>query len=206
MYIELIDLLRCPGEHSDSWLVAAFNRMDGRFVMEGKLGCPVCSASYRIRDGIADLTENEYEMSLGCTGLEYPDEQGAVRAAALLGLTKPNAIVVLAGDAASLAQPVSDIAEARVMALNSTARIVESEKVAVVLSDKRLPFAPGSIDGIMLEETTTEFVPDTPRALRQGGRLVVPIGTVLPAGFRELARDDEQVVAESIGELITLSR
>lgn len=206
MYIELIDLLRCPQEHADSWLVAAFNRMDGRFVVEGKLGCPVCSATYTIRDGIADLSEGGYEITQGCGGLEYPEEAAAVRAAALLGLTKPSTVVILAGDAASLAHRVSDIAEARVIVLNSTGRIEESEKVAVVLSDKRLPFAPRSIDGTMLDEATIEFVPDTLRVLRQGGRLIVPIGTILPAGFRELARDDREVVAESIGELITLSR
>ena len=206
MYIELIDLLRCPMEHADSWLVAAFNQMDGRFVIEGKLGCPVCSASYRIRDGIADLSEAEYEITHGCSGLEYPDEKAAVRAAALLGLTKPNTIVVLAGDASSLAHSVSAIAEARVIALNSTARVDESEKVAVVLSDKRLPFAPGSIDGIMVDETTVEFVRDALRVLRQGGRLIVPLETILPTGFRELARDDREVVAESIGPLISLTR
>ena len=206
MYIELIDLLRCPREHSDSWLVAAFDQMDGRFVTAGKLGCPVCSASYRIRDGIVDLSEAEYEITHGCSGLVYPDEKAAVRAAALLGLAKPNTVVVLAGDASSLAHNVSEIAEARVIALNSTAGIDESEKVAVVLSDRRLPFAPGSIDGIMVDETTIQFVPDALRVLRQGGRLIVPMGTTLPAGFRELARDDREVVAESIGELITLTR
>lgn len=206
MYIELIDLLRCPRVHPDSWLVAAFSRMDGRFVVEGKLGCPVCSATYRIRDGIADLTEAEYESTHVGTGLGPPDEEGAMRAAALLGLTKPNALVVLAGDAAFLAQQVSDLAEARVIALEPAARIVESEKVAVVLTDARLPFAPTSVDGIMLDESTTAFASDASRVLRQGGRLIVPQGTPLPAGFRQLAADDMEIVAEFIGELISLSR
>ncbi|MEO8575536.1 MAG: hypothetical protein ABI556_02495, partial [Gemmatimonadales bacterium] len=89
MYIELIDLLRCPREHADSWLVAAFNKMDGRFVVEGKLGCPVCSATYGIREGIADLSEDPYEVTHGCGRLGDPEEEAAVRAAALLGLTKP---------------------------------------------------------------------------------------------------------------------
>ena len=206
MYIELIDLLRCPRQHPDSWLVAAFNKMDGRFVVEGKLGCPVCSASYKIRDGIADLSEAPYEITQVCGGLDYPDEEAAMRAAALLGLTKPNALVVLAGDAASLARHVSDIAEARVIALNSTTRIDESEKVAIVVTDTRLPFAPSSIDGIKLDESTASFAGDASRVLRHGGRLIAPRGTTLPATFRELAKDEKEIVAESIGELITLSR
>lgn len=206
MYIELIDLLRCPAEHADSWLVAAFNRMDGRFVIEGKLGCPVCSATYQIRDGVADFREPENNVLSLCGGLRVPDQEAAMRAAALLGLTKPNAIVVLGGDAASLAQDVSEIAEARVIALNAAGKVFESEKIAAVLTDKRLSLAPGSIDGMMLDETTREFVADAPRVLRQGGRLVVPKGTALPAGFRELAQDEKEIVAESIGELISLSR
>ena len=206
MYIELIDLLRCPREHADSWLVAAFNKMDGRFVVEGKLGCPVCSATYWIRDGIADLSEAEYAITHGCSGMMPPDEETAVRAAALLGLTNPNSLVVLAGESAYFAQLVAGIAEARVIALNPGVKIDESEKVAVVLTDERLPLAPSSIDGIMLTEFTAAFAPDASRVLRQGGRLVVPKGTPLPAGFRTLAEDDREIVAESIGQLITLSR
>jgi uncharacterized protein YbaR (Trm112 family) len=206
MYIELIDLLRCPREHADSWLVAAFNRMDGRFVVEGKLGCPVCSASYRIRNGVADLrsamTENEIPVEKAASSAD----ETAMRAAALLGLTKPNALVVLAGTAAAMGQQVSDIAEARVVAVNPATRIEETERVAVILADTRLPFAPSSVDGIMLDEATTAFASDASRVLRQGGRLIAPRETLLPRGFRELAKDDKEIVAESIGELISLSR
>jgi hypothetical protein len=44
MHIEFIDLLRCPNPHEETWLVAALHRMDGRLVIDAKLGCPVCSA------------------------------------------------------------------------------------------------------------------------------------------------------------------
>jgi uncharacterized protein YbaR (Trm112 family) len=191
MYIELIDLLRCPREHADSWLVVAFNKMDGRFVVEGKLGCPVCSSSYRIREGIADLRRGEVSEPNAQKSEQVSDADAAMRAAALLGLTKPNSLIVLAGSSAGLAHEVSAIADARVLALNPDKVIEESEKVAVIRADDRLPFAPGSIDGIMLDEATAAFAHDASRTLRQGGRLIAPRGMTLPKGLRELARDDK---------------
>ena len=56
MFIELIDLLRCTKPHDETWLVAAFNTVSNRFVQEGKLGCPTCSAEYWIRDGVGDFS------------------------------------------------------------------------------------------------------------------------------------------------------
>jgi len=206
MYIELIDLLRCPKAHADSWLVAAFNRMNGRFVIEGRLGCPVCSATYGITDGVVDLRDGASSDADMLRNSRQPDEESSVRAAALLGLTKPNSIVVLAGSSANLGHQISEFAEARVLAVNPTDRIAETERVAVVMASSRLPFAPSTIDGIIVDETTAAFAKDAARILRQGGRLIAPTTTKLPAAFRELARDEKDVVAESIGELISLSR
>ena len=44
MFIELVDALRCPVAHAESWLVAAAIRMEARHIVDGTLGCPVCSA------------------------------------------------------------------------------------------------------------------------------------------------------------------
>ena len=43
--------------HEASWLVVSFARRDGRFIVEGTLGCPVCHRQYPIRDGVARLWE-----------------------------------------------------------------------------------------------------------------------------------------------------
>lgn len=213
MFIELIDLLRCPRQHADSWLVAAFNSMDGRFVVEGKLGCPVCSASYSITDGIADLRldvgapNNEEQESSATAQTVSHDDDTAVRAAALLGLTNPNALVVLAGSAASLSSNIGEMTESRIMAINPVTRLGQSERVAVIRARERFPFASGSVDGIMMDASSAAtFAHDAGRVLRQGGRLVGPATLRIDGQFRELARDDTNVVAESVGQLISLSR
>ena len=57
MFVEIVDALRCPRSHEESWLVLAARRTEDRHVLEGTLGCPVCRAEYPIHDGIADFSD-----------------------------------------------------------------------------------------------------------------------------------------------------
>ena len=212
MFIELIDLLRCPREHDDSWLVAAFTRMDQRFVIQGKLGCPVCGESYRIENGIADLRgseavgdtpDNRKHLEDALADRTSPDD--VMRFAAMLGLTRPGSLVVMEGETAGLAVALSEMTEARVIALNPPGQLSESERVGVVLGDRRIPLAPASVDGIVLGSQTASFA-DSGRVLKPGGRFIAAAHTDIGPRFRELARDERHVVAESIGPLIPLTR
>lgn len=214
MFIEFIDLLRCPRTHPDSWLVAAFQKMDGRFVVTGKLGCPVCDSIYPITAGVADLRSEPLDgtraIAVAVDSADFAEqekEENAVRVAAFLGLTKPDALVVLAGQSANLGASLSALAEARVIGLNPVFEGHGTEGVAAVLADFRFPLAPFSVDGMVLDRGSNPMLAaDAARVLRQGGRLVAPATLQLGPGFRELARDDNQVVAESIGELVSISR
>ena len=55
MFIEVTDLLRCPAEHDEAYLVLLPEVMEGREVTAGRLGCPVCHAEYPVREGVAEL-------------------------------------------------------------------------------------------------------------------------------------------------------
>jgi uncharacterized protein YbaR (Trm112 family) len=208
VFIELIDLLRCPNQHADSWMVAAFYKMDGRFVLDGRLGCPICSQNYEIRDGIADL---RVELRKLPSSSRQPEtdahDDAALRAAALLGLSSPGSLVLLVGAVAGLAERISEMTEARVMAINPVGRITETERIASIRVNDRFPFAPVSVDAIMLDDSASETLAgDAGRVLRQGGRLVGSSTLRVDGQFRELARDERNVVAESVGQLISLSR
>ena len=213
MFIELIDLLRCPREHDDSWLVAAFAKVDQRFVIRGKLGCPICGATYPIEDGIADLRDAELHSAMAdatrvsneCSP-RTTSADDVVRFAAMLGLTRPGSLVVLEGGASDMAIPLSEMTEARAIVLNPEGRITESESVAVVLADGRIPLGPASVDGIVLGSRTPTVYADSARVLKPGGRLVVPASTDIGVQFRTIARDERHLVAESIGPLISLGR
>lgn len=206
MYIELIDLLRCPRNHEEIWLVAAFSDMDGRFVVDGKLGCPVCSASYRIENGIADLRDPAASLLPRVERATVDDDADLVmRIAAMLGLTRPNSLIALSGAEAILSQELSELTECRVVALDSAETIGDSEKVARVRAGFRIPLAMSSLDGLLITGSAGRLS-DASRVLKPGGRLVANVGFPLPAGFNELARDEHYFAAESVGPIVTLSR
>ena len=200
MFIEMIDLLRCPRDHEETWLVAAFTKMDGRFVVEGKLGCPVCSASYEISDGVARFGGEVSEAFAPSVSAE-----SVMRMGALLNLVRPGAVAVLCGTEANAADDLCQLAQCRVIALNPASLIEDTEKVATVVTDGRIPLASSSVDAIAIGDCHS-LIGDAVRIVRPGGRITVPIGARVPAGFREIARDETDIVAESGGPLVPLQR
>lgn len=204
MHLEFIDLLRCPNDHEDSWLVAAFYRMDGRVVAEGKLGCPVCSAEYFIRNGIAVFDGTHRPARGSALGA---DTDGTV-IAALLNLARPGMLALLAGELAHNADEVSRLTGARMIALNSPSPSRDSDAVAEIHAGLPIPLAAHSLDGIALDAThsTPALLAEAARLLRPRGRLLVRGQPRLSEAFHELARDSDQVVAEYVGELVSLKR
>ena len=57
MFVELIELLRCPRPHEEAQLVASASRTEARHIVEGLLGCPVCGAEFRIVNGVVVFDE-----------------------------------------------------------------------------------------------------------------------------------------------------
>jgi uncharacterized protein YbaR (Trm112 family) len=200
VYIEIIDLLRCPRDHEETWLVAAFTEMDGRFVVEGKLGCPICNASYDIIDGVACFSGEVSDAFA-----PRVDHDAVIRTAALLNLTRPGSIAVLCGDEGNAAEDVSELTQCRVIALNPSANIEDTERVATVVCIDRIPLATSSVDAIALGANPT-LASDAARVLRPGGRLTANADVVLPSELREIARDERTIVAESVGPIIPLRR
>jgi len=120
MFIELVDSLRCVNAHEDTWLVAGVTRMDGRRIVEGKLGCPVCRREYPVRDGVARFagTLSDPESSRLTPAPASATEERAMRAAALLGLTDAGGIVVLGGSWADCADAIAELSPSHVVVLN----------------------------------------------------------------------------------------
>ena len=203
MHIELIDLLRCPREHEETWLVAAFTRIQDRVVYEGRLGCPVCNAAYPIDSGVASFASQSGVSAL--RGSEpNPDPEAAIRLAAFLNLTKPGSVAVLQDDHAALANLVGELTQCRVVGLDPAVEVADTHLTAAVRSDSRIPLASGAVDAVAL--TDSRYLEDAARVIRQGGRVLVPSALPLPAGFIELARDEAYVVAEASGPVVSLRR
>src|SRR4051812_15743884 len=103
MFIELTDHLRCPNDHEESFLVLLPDSMEGRSVLTGQLGCPVCGRTYTVSDGVLDLG--------GAS--DWTEEGGSVLDAeavsALAGVHGPGGYLVLVGSVASLWQEVAEL-------------------------------------------------------------------------------------------------
>ena len=209
MFIELLDLLRCTNTHEDTWLVASFKTVSNRFVMDGTLGCPTCSAKYSITSGVADFrtaTDSfRREPWLSLTTVER--EHLATRAGAFLNVTEPGATVVMGGSWASAAQELSVMTEARVLALNPEKGVEESETVGLLRVGTAIPVAPGSVFGVALDSSfPAEILASAVKAVRAGGRIVGPTEIPPPSELLVLAHDESYWVAEKAPEVIKLSR
>jgi len=212
MHIEFIDLLRCPADHEDSWLVAAVTKMEGRIVVEAKLGCPVCEASYFVREGVANFDENPSSDAAAAAkdvaSRSADDSDTPMKLAAFLDLTRPGALALLTGDWTLASAAVAELTGGRIISLNARHSTGGLENVAEIRGTGRIPVADRSFDGVALDTRYSErqMIDEAARLLRPRGRLITAGSAELPPEFRELARDENHVVAEYVGELVSLRR
>jgi len=209
MFIEMIDLLRCVNDHQDSWLVASFRSIANRIVLDGTLGCPICSAEYEIVNGVADFTGGEAAPSLDVERAvaAHQREEHATRAGAYLDVTQPGATIVLGGIWAYAAQELAEMTDIRVIAINPPSEVKESERVGLVQVGARIPLAPNSVQGVALDAWFPPAIVDSAvRAVKPGGRVVGPASMVHPDAVTVLAHDDKYWVAEKPAVIVSISR
>jgi uncharacterized protein YbaR (Trm112 family) len=172
MFIELTDQLRCPADHPESFLVLIPDAMDGRRVVRGTLGCPVCRAEYRIEGGIADLGGVEPARR---RDEERPNRPGADALLAFLALEGPGGYVGLVGEAARAVEGLAQLLPGVHFALVNPPPGVVPAAAGSVLRARRLPFKARSLRGIVLgqpESASTGWQADAVRAVLPGLRAV----------------------------------
>lgn len=212
MFIELVGSLRCVHEHELSWLVASAYRMEDRDIVSGELGCHICGARYPVENGVADFRE----LGSGSAAsperppgppppLASPYDVGpddlALRTAALLELTSPGGVVVLAGQwsAAAAQLAAGEVAERiHILTLDPTVDVQSGGGVSIARTSRRLPLRPVTTRGMALDATHSDpaYVASAAESLLPGARLLAPLSAPLPPGLSELTRDDHFWLAE----------
>jgi len=192
MFLPLVDVLRCPVAHEETWLVASIDRAEDRDIITGALGCPQCLAEYPIRDGIvhfaADVRLSEYHT---------PDESDAMRLAAALDLSDGRMTAVLHGSWASQAPLIRGFSPAQLLLVNAPAGIATGDGISLVRA-LRAPLASASVNAAAFDaDASEEMIASLIVSLRPNGRLLGPASAPVPDGLSELARDDEVWVAQS---------
>lgn len=213
MYVDLIDRLRCPNDHADTWLVATATRTAHRRLIEATLGCHECGAEFEVLDG---------EVRFGTRVESAPmpvSEDETMRAAALLRLEE-RGLYLLDGGWGSLAPTLQQVLDVDIIladpptftpadpdASAASGEVVDTASKCTLRGVvDRWPIASASLHGIAMQRVTNARLADALRVLRAGGRLIAPANAPVPAGARELARDERHWVAEKVGDVISLSR
>lgn len=144
MHIELTDHLRCPMSHEESFVVLLPERMDGRRVLSGHLGCPTCGWGTAWDDAIP-----AFGGGIPAEGRPAVDADGAV---ALLGLDGPGGWVVLAGRAGALVGGVREALPGVGLVLLNPPPEATPDAVVSVLRSAVWPIKRHAMRGIVLGE------------------------------------------------------
>ncbi len=147
VFIELTDHLRCPNDHEEAFLVLVPERMDGRRVAAGHLGCPVCGWGTAWDDGIPDFTGGPAtgvpaarSVAISTHSEGSPATSGgpafdAPAALALLGIDGPGGWVAFAGRAGALAHDFAALLpNVNIVAVNPPTGVGATGSVSVVRS------------------------------------------------------------------------
>lgn len=180
MFIELTDHLRCSVDHAEQFLVLLPDRMEGRRVISGDLGCPVCGKVVRVDEGVADF--GEAPPSDGTTSLS------ADALAACFGLSGPGGYLALAGGLASLGPELAALVPGvRLVLVNPPAGTRDADTGSVIRS-ARLPLKTASMRGVAVGADLSHdqaWIADAARSVLPGLRVVGEAGDP-PSGMEIL--------------------
>ncbi len=145
MFIELTDHLRCPADHDEAFLVLLPDRVEGRSVRTGTLGCPICDRRFALQDGVLDTGDAPSpDAGVG------PGKLTAEALAPLAGLNGPGGYLVLVGPPAALWRDVAELVPGvALVAVNPPPEVADEAGISV-LRGGRLALKTGSMRGVVL--------------------------------------------------------
>jgi uncharacterized protein YbaR (Trm112 family) len=188
MFIELTDHLRCPADHDESFLVLLPDRMEGRSVRTGHLGCPVCGRTFQLVDGVLDTGDAP------APGVGNGSALDADALTALVGLHGPGGYLTLVGPVASLWSGIAELNPGvALVAVNPPAETADDPGLSMIRSS-RLPIKSGSMRGVVLSRPFA----DDPHWIREAARVVLPGLRIVGEG-RDPAPEVVQLLASAGG-------
>jgi hypothetical protein len=200
MFIELAELLQCPEPHESMPCILAPNEMDGRRVVSGMIGCPVCKAEYHVAEGMVGFGEVP-QWGIGSRSDDLTIEQmpKADDVQALLNLGSMGGYVLLVGSGARLARELAEnTSGVHFIGLNSPPELRDSECLSLLRSPQAMPLKNSSVRAVLVgpEYVRKRWMDDAGRVLMPNGRLVAIVDDLSAEGVRQLAAGSGMWVGE----------
>ncbi len=202
MRLDLADRLRCPRAHAPSPLVVVARQVDGRELLSGFAGCPVCHVEARIEGGVIRFP-GEPSGAAGVVSDALVTDDDLTRLAALMGLDEPGGTVLLAGSYARFAPRLAADLEVTVVVTGAppvAAGAGQPGVCVVELPEPAVPFSDHTFRAAALDAPgdpdANALITDALRTVAIGGRILGRATMPLPADVKELARDDREWVGE----------
>ncbi len=193
MFIELAELLRCPNMHEEAYCVLSSHEMEGRSVVRGTIGCPVCKEEYKLVDGVVEFGEDpllgKHSRSDDITVEELPHPE---LVEALLSIQGTGGFVVLVGSVTRLASDLGDrIDGTSYVGINPPPDVRESNVLSLLRSSVAIPLKSSMARGVVIgrEYAKEPWLGEGARVLARGARLVVAREVAAVAGVTRLAAE-----------------
>jgi uncharacterized protein YbaR (Trm112 family) len=189
MHIELTEMLRCPEEHREEFLVLSTSEMSGRMVYSGVVGCPVCQREYDIVAGKVFFS-GRYSTPPAGTVPPAASPTDAQTLQALLDLSGPGGYVVLLGGAARHAVGLATLMGGiHFIGVNAPPDVEELPVLSLVETETKIPLRQAMARGVVVNAdfATDAWLAEARRVLLPGRRLVVESEMVAPASMNRLA-------------------
>jgi uncharacterized protein YbaR (Trm112 family) len=191
MHIELTEMLRCPEDHREEFLVLSTSEMSGRMVYSGVVGCPVCQREYEIVAGKVFFAGRYSTPPAGLVPpVGFPPPPDAQTLQALLDLSGPGGYVALLGGAARHAVGLAALMGGiHFIGINAPPDVEELPVLSLVEADAKIPLRQAMARGVVVsaEFATDPWLAEARRVLLPGRRLVVERESVSPGGMSRLA-------------------
>jgi uncharacterized protein YbaR (Trm112 family) len=205
--LELTEVLRCPRDHEESFVVCVSYAAEGRHVVRGIVGCPHCHAEFPIRDGVLDYSEGT-EGTGGTEGTKGTEGGGTLRPydhtpvrphdgpltpealATFLDLRGPGGYVVLVGAAGRLAAGLTALAPGVHVVVVDGPPGERAPECSYVSCRDRIPLKASQARAVVLgaDRAAAPWPTEASRVLLRGLRVVVEDERASPEGISELAR------------------
>ena len=171
MHLVLTDVLSCPKCGPKAGLIVLADRIDGRRIVDGRLGCPNCQTNYPVVGGVADLRIGNGRPIENTSGYDGDP----LRLAALSGITEPRGFALVIGPAASVAARIVElIPNLELAVIAEPGSVSPTPGISPLLVDAGLPFTGSSLRAVIVTgDVSEELLRDCARVVAGGARVVI---------------------------------